>query len=60
MTKHTKSCPECEGRGEVTYERIRRAGFSRDSGFIEEYTDDCDNCGGTGEVDDDDYSEEDE
>jgi hypothetical protein len=52
MTRY-KPCPECEGRGTVTYERAYAAHH------VEEYEDDCSNCGGTGEVeyDDDDYAE---
>jgi RecJ-like exonuclease len=56
-----KPCPECEGRGTMTYERVYTQNFSRDIGFIDEYEDDCSNCGGTGEVeveyDDEDYAE---
>lgn len=57
MTRHTKDCPECEGRGWVAYEREVRASFSNPVGFYEEYTDDCDNCGGSGEIVDDEYEE---
>jgi DnaJ-class molecular chaperone len=51
--KYTKSCPECQGSGTVVYERPVRASSSVDSGFIEDYEDDCENCGGVGEIDDD-------
>jgi DnaJ-class molecular chaperone len=53
MTNHTKPCPECQGSGTQTYERERRHSASRDVGFIEEYEDDCENCGGVGLIDDD-------
>ena len=58
--KYTKSCPECQGSGTVVYERVHRHSASRDVGFIEEYEDDCENCGGVGEIDDDmeEYDEE--
>ena len=58
MTHH-KPCPECEGRGTVTYERVYTHNYGRDVGFIEEYEDDCSNCGGDGQVewDDEDYAE---
>ena len=58
--KYTKACPECQGSGIVVYERPVRASSSVDSGFIEEYEDDCENCGGYGEIDDDmeEYDEE--
>lgn len=61
MIKHiyTKACPECQGSGTVVYERPVRASSSVDSGFIEEYEDDCENCGGCGEIDDmEEYDEE--
>ena len=53
---HTKPCPECEGKGTVLYERAHLHNCSRDVGFLEEYEDDCENCGGSGEID---YEEED-
>lgn len=53
-----KPCPECEGRGTATYEHVYLAGFSNDVGFIEEYEDTCENCDGTGEIEDEDYDEE--
>lgn len=55
MTFHLKPCPECNGSGTMTFERILRQSASRDVGFIEEYEDECENCGGSGEVEDDDY-----
>lgn len=54
----TKTCPECGGTGIQTYERVVRASFSNPQGYIEEYEDDCDNCGGMGIVDDDDFDDE--
>jgi len=53
-----KPCPECEGRGTVLYERVFTHNYGRDVGFIEEYEDTCENCGGTGQIEDDDYEEE--
>ena len=55
MKIHLKPCPECNGSGTMTYERVHRQSASNDSGFIEEYEADCDNCGGSGEIEDDDY-----
>lgn len=60
MTKHTKPCPECQGSGTQLFERVHRHSASNDSGFIEEYEADCDNCGGSGEIDDDDDYDPDE
>lgn len=48
-----KRCPECEGRGWTTYERTVSASASVSYGYYEEYTDDCDNCDGSGEIEDD-------
>ena len=58
MTKHTKPCPECQGSGTMLFERVYRQSSSRDVGFIEEYEDECTNCGGSGEIEDEDYEEE--
>jgi DnaJ-class molecular chaperone len=58
MTHHTKPCPECQGSGTQLYERVHRHSASNDSGFIEEYEDDCENCHGSGEIVDDEYEEE--
>ena len=52
-----KPCPECEGRGTVTYERVYTHNYGRDVGFIEEYEDACENCGGTGQIEDDEADE---
>lgn len=54
----TKPCPECQGSGTQLFERVHRHSASNDVGFIEEYEDDCENCGGVGLIDDD-YDEED-
>ena len=56
--KYTKACPECQGSGTVVYERPVRASSSVDSGFIEEYEDECENCGGYGGIEDDDHEDE--
>ena len=50
-----KECPECSGWGFTTYDRDVPS--SSGLGYIEEYTDDCQNCGGTGYIE---YTEEDE
>jgi hypothetical protein len=42
----------------VTYERVYSHNYGRDVGFIEEYEDACENCGGTGQIEDDGYDEE--
>jgi len=53
-----KPCPECKGDGWTYYERPVRASISVPEGYIEEYTDTCVNCDGSGEIEDDDYDEE--
>ena len=58
MTIHLKPCPECNGSGTMTYERVLRHSPSRDVGIIEEYEDNCENCHGSGEIEADDYDEE--
>jgi DnaJ-class molecular chaperone len=55
---HYKPCPECEGQGTVTYERVHSHNVGRDVGFIEEYEDACENCDGTGQIEDDEDDEE--
>jgi hypothetical protein len=42
----------------VLYERVHSHNVGRDVGFIEEYEDACENCGGDGQIEDDDYDEE--
>jgi hypothetical protein len=39
----------------MLFERVFPHNCSRDVGFIEEYEADCDNCGGSGEIEDEDY-----
>lgn len=51
--KHTKACPECGGSGTLLFERVYRQSSSRDIGYIEEYEEPCGNCGGDGEIEDD-------
>jgi len=53
MIKHryTKACPECQGSGTAVYERSVRASASNPDGYLEEYEDDCENCGGEGVID---------
>ena len=43
-------CPECEGFGQVWYERNLGQTISNPEGRPQEYLDDCENCDGTGEV----------
>jgi DnaJ-class molecular chaperone len=43
-----KPCPECEGQGTVLCERV----------YTHDYEDACENCDGTGQIEDDDYEEE--
>lgn len=44
------ACPECLGDGTLTYER-REPWINRDTPpSLEEYTSDCWNCNGSGEV----------
>ena len=49
----TKPCPECEGQGQREFERYCRASASNPYGDIESYMAECDNCSGSGEIDDD-------
>lgn len=61
MTAKTIKCPECRGSGTATYERACYASFSTPYGDYEEYEDDCENCGGSGEieVEEEDFDEDD-
>jgi DnaJ-class molecular chaperone len=56
MSKRIK-CPECNGEGQLEYERWVPRSFQDDVGGYETYTRNCDNCGGYGEIP---YEEEDE
>ena len=56
----TKPCPECEGQGQREFERVHRASASNPYGDIEGYMAECDNCHGSGEIEDDEYDEEDD
>ena len=58
MHKRYKDCPECEGRGTMTFERVHSHNVGRDVGFIEEYEDTCENCGGDGQIEDDEEGDE--
>lgn len=49
----TKPCPECNGEGEREFERVHRASASNPYGDIEGYMAECDNCHGSGEIEDD-------
>ena len=49
----SKPCPECEGQGQREFERVHRASASNPYGDIESYMAKCDNCSGSGEIDDD-------
>lgn len=43
-------CPECQGIGTVERERYVYASFDVDIGHIVEEVLDCDNCGGSGQI----------
>lgn len=43
-------CPECEGFGQVWYERNGGQTISNPEGRPQEYLDTCENCDGTGAV----------
>lgn len=60
MTTRMKPCPECEGQGWVAYERTVSASGSVPYGYIEEYIEDCSNCGGDGEIEFEDEDEDDD
>tara|TARA_R110000765_G_scaffold20047_4_gene52310 strand:+ start:147 stop:335 length:189 start_codon:yes stop_codon:yes gene_type:complete len=51
-------CAECGGTGTLLIELYHRQGFDRDSGYIQERVEVCDDCGGSGEVEDGDSDEE--
>jgi len=59
VPQYLKACPECNGSGTIVYERVYSHNVGRDVGFIEEYEDNCENCHGSGEIDDpdDEYEE---
>lgn len=54
----TIPCPECNGRGQMEFERVHRASASNPYGDIESYMDECDNCHGSGEIEYDEGDEE--
>lgn len=60
MTTNWKTCPECDGSGEVERETEHPASFSNPYGYISSAIVACENCGGSGEVEDDDWFEEEE
>lgn len=55
-----KPCPTCDGEGAYYQEVYRRQGFNRDVGYIDEEWTECEDCGGTGEVETFDGDEADE
>lgn len=53
-----KDCPECEGSGEAEYE-VGVANYGAWlGGEIETFTGECENCSGSGEVEDDGMDDE--
>ena len=60
MTTKMKPCPECDGTGRMIYERAYQHSASRDVGEIEEYEEDCENCCGDGEIEDEEDEYEDD
>ena len=60
MTTKMKPCPECDGTGRTIYERAYQHSASRDVGEIEEYEEDCENCCGDGEIEDEEDEYEDD
>jgi len=46
-------CPECDGEGRCEYERAVPMSNSNPYGYLEDYWADCENCGGTGIIEDD-------
>jgi|TARA_B110000238_G_C16099605_1_gene427657 DnaJ-class molecular chaperone len=47
-------CPECTGEGTCTYDRYVSQGFSNAYGYYEDYITECDNCAGSGKVEEED------
>lgn len=58
VPQYLKACPECNGSGTIVYERVHCHSPSRDVGFVEENEDNCETCHGSGEIEADDYDEE--
>ena len=46
-------CPECDGEGRCEYERAVPMSNSNPYGYLEDYWATCENCGGTGIIEDD-------
>ena len=52
MAQSTTKCPDCDGDGEVEIEVLRPQNFDRDVGYIDHKKVECDECSGTGLVED--------
>jgi DnaJ-class molecular chaperone len=48
-----KRCPECEGVGEMEYEKWSYRSFQDDVGGFESDWQSCQNCNGAGEIEED-------
>jgi DnaJ-class molecular chaperone len=49
LTKST-TCPECDGEGDLEYERAVPMSNSNPHGYYEDYWAECENCGGNGQI----------
>jgi DnaJ-class molecular chaperone len=47
-------CPDCDGEGRVEYDLPRPHGFGRDVGYLDTVMDECENCYGHGELEEED------
>jgi len=45
-------CKACGGTGTLLIELYHRQGFDRDTGYIQERVEVCEDCNGSGEVED--------
>jgi DnaJ-class molecular chaperone len=43
-------CPECDGEGDLEYERAVPMSNSNPHGYYEDYWAECENCGGNGQI----------
>lgn len=53
-----KTCPKCDGEGQLEYEFPVADYGAPHGGFLDTEWGDCDQCGGTGEIED--WEDEDE
>ena len=52
LASNVKKCPDCDGEGIIELEVPRPQNFDRDTGVIDVTQVPCEECGGTGELED--------